>query len=183
MWQTTGSRSYSAVDAQFVTFLRCPSQVHSALRKCHTLRAASSAPVFTITPKPCSIFIIYQKASFILYAPLPFPNSLIRYGMASCDEATQSFVRDASGYAFHNSDLLREALDTTGVRSTDGNRRLAMIGEARLKDVVLNDWYPTGTTKGVFKMEWNIDCPAISLSTHTQTEAHSLFQPLVVVPI
>lgn len=103
--------------------------------------------------------------------------------MASCDEATQAFIRDASGYAFHNSDLLREALDTTGVHSTDANTRLAMIGEARLKDVVLVDWYPTGATKGVSSMGWNIDRPPISLSTYTQTKALSFLQPSVAIPI
>lgn len=68
--------------------------------------------------------------------------------MGSSSEAAVAFVRNATGYAFHNNSLLEEALDTIGFRSPDGNRRLAMIGEARLKDVILDDWFPTGATKG-----------------------------------
>jgi hypothetical protein len=69
--------------------------------------------------------------------------------MASGIEAAHAFIKDVAGYAFHNSSLLEEALDTTGLHSTGSNERLAMIGHSRLKDVILDDWYPTGTTKGM----------------------------------
>jgi hypothetical protein len=72
--------------------------------------------------------------------------------MASGVDAAHAFIRDVAGYAFHNSNLLEEALDTTGLRSTDSNRRLAMIGNLRLKDVILDDWYPTGATEGMSPM-------------------------------
>lgn len=58
------------------------------------------------------------------------------------------FVQSVTGYAFHNSSLLQEALDTVGFRSPHANRRLAIIGETRQKDVVLDDWFPTGATRG-----------------------------------
>jgi hypothetical protein len=34
------------------------------------------------------------------------------------------------------------------LRSPGSNGRLAMIGDSRLKDVILDDWYASGTSKG-----------------------------------
>jgi hypothetical protein len=70
--------------------------------------------------------------------------------MASGIEAAHAFIQDVAGYAFHNSSLLVEALDTTGIHSTGSNERLAMLGNSRLKDVILDDWYPTATTNGMW---------------------------------
>jgi hypothetical protein len=36
----------------------------------------------------------------------------------------------------------------TGLRSAGSNGRLAMIGDSRLKDVILDDWYASGASKG-----------------------------------
>jgi hypothetical protein len=69
--------------------------------------------------------------------------------MASGIEAAHAFIQDVTGYAFHNNSLLEVALDTNGLHSTGSNERLAMLGDSRLKDVILDDWYPTATTKGM----------------------------------
>ena len=63
---------------------------------------------------------------------------------AACNAA-----QDSIGYAFSNSELLLEALDTTGMRTTESNQRLAMLGDALLKLILLESWYPGGTSKGL----------------------------------
>lgn len=42
-------------------------------------------------------------------------------------------------YSFQDTRLLEDTLNTTGLRSPGSNGRLAMIGESRLKDVILDD--------------------------------------------
>jgi hypothetical protein len=59
-----------------------------------------------------------------------------------------SFVQDTLGYSFRNTLLLEEALNMTGLRSAGSNGRLAMIGDSRLKDVILDGWYASGASKG-----------------------------------
>lgn len=68
--------------------------------------------------------------------------------MASSIVAAASFVQKTLGYSFQDTRLLEEALDTTGLRSPGSNGRLAMIGDSRLKDVILDDWYASGASKG-----------------------------------
>lgn len=80
--------------------------------------------------------------------------------MASNNEIAHAFIRDVTGYAFHNSSLLEEALDTTEVCSVDANRRLATIGDARLRDVILNDWYQTGDPKGMWMRDLRLTADA-----------------------
>lgn len=41
-----------------------------------------------------------------------------------------------------------KALDTTGLRSPESNQCLAMLGDAVLEQVLLDDWYASGTPKG-----------------------------------
>ena len=59
-------------------------------------------------------------------------------------EAQHAFIVRVTGYSFHNSILLKEALDTNNFRSPQANRRLAMIGISRIQDVILDDWFVTG---------------------------------------
>jgi hypothetical protein len=68
--------------------------------------------------------------------------------MASSIVAASTFVHSTLGYSFQDTRLLEEALDTTGLRSPGSNGRLAMTGDSRLKDVILDDWYASGTSKG-----------------------------------
>jgi hypothetical protein len=68
--------------------------------------------------------------------------------MGSSTVIASSFVQDTLGYSFRNTLLLEEALDMTGLRSAGSNGRLAMIGDSRLKDVILDDWYASGASKG-----------------------------------
>jgi dsRNA-specific ribonuclease len=86
--------------------------------------------------------------------------------MASGIEAAHAFIKDVAGYAFHNSSLLEEALDTTGLHSTGSNERLAMIGDSRLKDVILDDWYPTGTTKGMSTTKKKLTSSELTVCAH-----------------
>jgi dsRNA-specific ribonuclease len=58
------------------------------------------------------------------------------------------FIQNAIGYTFSKPGLLREALDTTGLRTAESNQRLAMVGDAVLKMILLEDWYASGKVKG-----------------------------------
>lgn len=66
--------------------------------------------------------------------------------------AVETLVR----YRFHNPALLWEALqgpmvmvDIAGNRvPKDGNKRLAIIGDAAMQLVLAETWYPGGTSKG-----------------------------------
>jgi hypothetical protein len=69
--------------------------------------------------------------------------------MASGIEAAHASIQDVTGYAFHNNSLLEGALDTSGFHSIGSNERLAVLGDSQLKEAILDDWYPTATTKGM----------------------------------
>jgi ribonuclease-3 len=68
--------------------------------------------------------------------------------MSSRDKACNA-VQLAVGHTFTNKDLLLEALDTTGMRTAESNQRLAMLGDALLKTILLDSWYAGGTAKGL----------------------------------
>jgi dsRNA-specific ribonuclease len=68
--------------------------------------------------------------------------------MASSIVVASNYVHNTLGYSFQDTRLLEEALDTTGLRLPGSNGRLAMIGDSRLKDVILDDWYASGASKG-----------------------------------
>lgn len=61
---------------------------------------------------------------------------------------SHQFIEHSLGYTFLDIDLMIKALDTTGLRSPESNQRLAMLGDAVLKQVLLDDWYASGTPKG-----------------------------------
>lgn len=75
--------------------------------------------------------------------------------MASIIVVASNYVQNTLGYSFRNTRLLEEAIDTTGLRSPGSNGRLAMIGDSRLKDVILDDWYASGASKG--KLDRTLD--------------------------
>ncbi|KAI7334505.1 hypothetical protein KC315_g3722 [Hortaea werneckii] len=56
----------------------------------------------------------------------------------------KSLIQDFSGYRFKDENLLLDALDTTGLHVQQSNQRLALLGDAILKFIILDDWYPTG---------------------------------------
>ncbi|GAB1734926.1 hypothetical protein NU219Hw_g5t1 [Hortaea werneckii] len=60
----------------------------------------------------------------------------------------KSLIQDLAGYRFKDENILLDALDTTGLRVRQSNPRLALLGDAILKFVILDDWFPTGTPKG-----------------------------------
>jgi hypothetical protein len=68
--------------------------------------------------------------------------------MASGIVVASAFVQNTLGYSFTDTRLLEEALDTTGLRSPGSNGRLAMIGDSRPKDVILDEWYASRASKG-----------------------------------
>ncbi|KAF2763674.1 ribonuclease III [Teratosphaeria nubilosa] len=63
-------------------------------------------------------------------------------------EQAKTLLEQVANYTFHDDNLLNEAIDTTGLRSFQSNQRLALLGDAVLKHVILDEWYPTGTSKG-----------------------------------
>lgn len=60
------------------------------------------------------------------------------------------------GYVFNSKDLLEEALLAAGASNSSkeidgpkqGNKRLALVGDAVLRLVVLDEWYPSCTATG-----------------------------------
>jgi len=59
----------------------------------------------------------------------------------------QALIARLSGYHFTNEKLLLEALDTTGMRCKESNQRLALLGDAKLRGLLLEDWYASRKTK------------------------------------
>lgn len=65
-------------------------------------------------------------------------------------------VEEKLGYTFRNRDILWEALQAPnsigsgvpGLDLTDGNKRLALVGDAALKLVLLKRWYREGGSRG-----------------------------------
>ena len=65
-------------------------------------------------------------------------------------------------YRFRNAALLWEALQVPGsgtvgagkTKPADGNKRLAIVGDAALRLALAEDWYPGGTPKGKVMLCW-----------------------------
>lgn len=62
---------------------------------------------------------------------------------------THAFVERSTEYAFVDGVLLLHAIDASGMYRTDSNKRLALLGDAVLRQVILDDWYITGATIGL----------------------------------
>jgi dsRNA-specific ribonuclease len=59
-------------------------------------------------------------------------------------------IEDQIGYHFESSNLLREALPPAGTAPSQGNKRLALVGDSILSASLLNQWYSDGKTTGTF---------------------------------
>ena len=77
------------------------------------------------------------------------PNIRVLFPTMSHRITAQNAVQLAIGHTFDDTDLLVEALDTTGLRANESNQRLAMLGDALLKMILLDSWYAGGTAKGL----------------------------------
>jgi ribonuclease-3 len=63
-------------------------------------------------------------------------------------ELANRFVAASFGYVFKDNSLLKQALDTTGLRVRESNQRLALLGDRIIAFLVTDAWYSTGTSKG-----------------------------------
>ncbi len=65
-----------------------------------------------------------------------------------------SAVETLIGYHFKDSTLLVEAFQAPGVFGAlpDGNKRLALLGDAALKLVLISDWFQEGHSRGTFSL-------------------------------
>ncbi|EME77338.1 uncharacterized protein MYCFIDRAFT_83279 [Pseudocercospora fijiensis CIRAD86] len=61
--------------------------------------------------------------------------------MASRLENAKTFIEHLTGHKFTNSNLLIEALDTTGQRARESNRRLALLGDKLMVHIIADGWY------------------------------------------
>ncbi|KXS98663.1 hypothetical protein AC578_10050 [Pseudocercospora eumusae] len=68
--------------------------------------------------------------------------------MSQSFAVTKLAIKEMTGYEFQKDDLLKEALDTTGLRSPESNQRLAMLGDRLMGLIVTDLWYPTGAKRG-----------------------------------
>jgi hypothetical protein len=65
-------------------------------------------------------------------------------------------VEDILGYRFTDTNCLWEALNAPGSgvsaagnrRFSDGNKRLALKGDAAIRNVIVEDWFPTNLPRG-----------------------------------
>jgi len=60
-----------------------------------------------------------------------------------------SFIARQLSYVFEDRALLIEALVATGFGVNGSNQRLAMLGDAVLQHIIMDDWYGTGASKGL----------------------------------
>jgi hypothetical protein len=67
--------------------------------------------------------------------------------MANNNSATVSFIR-TSGYTLRNTNLLIEALNTTGLYRPGSNQSLALVSDSILQTIVSQDWYPSKEPQG-----------------------------------
>ena len=72
---------------------------------------------------------------------IPF-NLLARVHLA------QAFITTTFGYQIRDAALVYEALDTSGLRGRQANKRLALVGDNALAIAVVDAWYPTGDRTG-----------------------------------
>lgn len=68
--------------------------------------------------------------------------------MAVTATDVHGFIARQLDYSFEDRALLIEALNATGLGMNGSNQRLAMLGDAVLKHVIMDDWYGTGASKG-----------------------------------
>ena len=78
------------------------------------------------------------------------------------DNATQA-VQQIIGYTFTNSQLLRDALQTSGSTFVDshgnqntndvGNARLAVLGDAWARVVIVDAWYHSDADRGKVELK------------------------------
>jgi hypothetical protein len=94
-------------------------------------------------PRPCSSLSTYHH--LFLRCQLSISDS---YTIMSYKDKACKAVQLAISYNFKDNNLLLEALDTTGMRTNESNQRLAMLGDALLKMILLDSWYAGGTAKG-----------------------------------
>ena len=73
---------------------------------------------------------------------IPF-NILARVHLA------QAFITTTFGYQIRDVALVYEALDTSGLRGRQANKRLALVGDNALAIAVADAWYPTGDRTGM----------------------------------
>ena len=84
--------------------------------------------------------------------------------MAS-QSSTHAVAQAKMNRQFNNALLLTEALQVAGSvfnfvngrTVTDGNKRLALLGDCVLKLALLDTWYPQGDTRGTFNNRMPLD--------------------------
>lgn len=66
-------------------------------------------------------------------------------------------LEDSIGYQFKDLDILKEGFVAAGASSAvkdthvslEGNKRLAFVGDAVLRLIVADEWFPSGTSTGI----------------------------------
>lgn len=96
-------------------------------------------------PRPCSSLSTYHHLFLRYQLSISDSFTIVSYKDKACKA-----VQLAISYNFKDNNLLLEALDTTGMRTNESNQRLAMLGDALLKMILLDIWYAGGTAKGSF---------------------------------
>lgn len=59
-------------------------------------------------------------------------------------------LQDRIGYHFNSTQVLEEALHPAGTSPLQGNRRLALVGDSVLSTSILDGWYDSENTTGMF---------------------------------
>ncbi|KAI5365336.1 putative ribonuclease III domain-containing protein [Septoria linicola] len=66
----------------------------------------------------------------------------------------QAFIAKEFGYEIESLNLVREAMDTTGLIIDESNSRLAVVGDTVLRTAIAGLWYPTRKPKSSFNRTW-----------------------------
>ena len=72
----------------------------------------------------------------------------------------QQAIENIINYHFTSHEILKQALQAAGTSVSDpsvsgdreGNKRLALVGDALLRLVILDEWYPEGTSTGKIEL-------------------------------
>ncbi|KAK4894543.1 hypothetical protein LTR27_007184 [Elasticomyces elasticus] len=59
-----------------------------------------------------------------------------------------TLVERLTRYRFKNLEHMREALHISGVNTLPSNRRLALVGDSVLRQILIDNWYPSGAKNG-----------------------------------
>lgn len=119
---------------------------------CGVAEMAGASPASKGTMSLHSIFSFSLNSTVTISSTSllqPFTRSPPIRKMANKSALAKGHLTSVTGHPFGNEQLVTQALDTTGLRAPQANRRLALLGDMLLRAVIVDEWYPTGAATGM----------------------------------